>query len=225
MFARSLIPFAVLLSFVSCGRAPELDTRTFPLQYLEPGTAQGLLEPYVFSDRPNNPGMLSLTQSTVTVRETRDNLEKIARVLAEFDIPSPWVRLHFQIIEADGASDTDPRIADIETELRKLFRFRGYRLFGEAVVSGAARSQVEQAVPGPTAGSLGHRLMVDIGEIRTIGDTGFVFLAVHLGSPTGGGLMTRINARTGQTVVLGNAQLGERGTTTILTVRPELVAQ
>jgi hypothetical protein len=166
------------------------------------------------------------------VRETSDNLDKIARVLAQYDVPSPWVRLHFQLIDADGATTTDPRIAMVETELKKLFRYRGYKLVAETVVSGTAQSHVEQAIGGqPSAdGELrrdrtGYILAVDIGEVRTIGDSGFVSLQVHVHSPYGGALATRINARTGQTVVLGNAQLDERGNTKILTVRAELVSQ
>jgi hypothetical protein len=165
---------------------------------------------------------MSMTENTVTVRETPDNLEQIARVLAEFDVPSPWVRLHFQLIEADGSGPADPRIADIETELRKLFRYEGYRLAAEAVVSGTARSVIEQSIGGDVRQGTGYVLDVDIGEVRLIGESGYVALNVHLRSPYGGGLGTRVNARTGQTLVIGNARLREGSGTMILAVRPEL---
>lgn len=223
---RPVLLIGLLLAAVTaCETTPRLETRTFPLQYIEPGTAQGIITPYVFADREGAPGMLSFTENTVTVRETPDNLEKIARVLAEFDVPSPWVRLHFQLIEADGAGDADPRIADLERELRTLFRYDGYRLLAEAIVSGAARSQVEQAIGGNIREGEGYLLAVDIGEIRTIGESGYVALNVHLRSPYTGGLATRINARTGQTMVLGNAQLRDGRGTVILAVRPEFVEQ
>jgi hypothetical protein len=221
---RLVIAF-ILSSLVACNRAPRLETRTFPLQYLSASTAEGIIGPYVFLDRQGAPGTLSLTENTVTVRETPDNLDKIARVLAEYDTPTPWVRLHFQLIEADGNTPSDARIAELEAELRELFRYTGYRLVAEAVVSGAARSAVEQAVGGNLQEGLGYLLLVEIGEIRTIGDSGFVPLNVTLRSPTGGALMTRVNARAGQTIVLGNAQLRQRGGTTILAVRPEFVTQ
>lgn len=221
MFAIGFLTLAV----GACNTAPRLETRTFPLQYIEASTAQGIIEPYVFGDRASGPGMMSFTENTVTIRETPDNLDKIARVLAEFDIPSPWVRLHFQLIEADGSGPADPRIADLESELRNLFRYDGYRLVAEAVVSGAARSQVEQAIGGDVRQGEGYLLAVDIGEIRTIGESGYVALNVHLRSPYSGGLATRINARTGQTLVLGNARLQEGGGTMILAVRPEFAKQ
>lgn len=215
----------VALAVVSCDRSPRLETRTFPLQHLEPGTAQGIIQPYVFTDREGAPGMMSLTENTVTIRETPDNLEKIARVLAEFDLPSPWVRLHFQLIEANGRGPADPRIADLEAELRKLFRYEGYTLAAEAVVSGTARSVIEQSIGGDVRQGEGYTLGVDIGEVRVIGESGYVALNVHLRSPYGGGLGTRVNARTGQTLVIGNARLKEGSGTMILAVRPEFATQ
>lgn len=219
-FVTSLALAAVAVA--ACGRAPQLETRTFPLKHIEPGTAQGIIEPYVFGDREGSPGMMSVTENTLTVRETPDNLEKIARVLAEFDVPSPWVRLHFQLIEADGNRTADPRIADIETELRKLFRYEGYRLAAEAVVTGTARSSVQQSIGGNVRQGEGFALAVQIGEIRVIGESGYVALNVNLQSPYGTGLGTRVNARTGQTLVIGNAKLREGSGTMILAVRPEL---
>jgi hypothetical protein len=219
------IPLLVLTTAVlaGCSREPELDTRTFPLSYLDRDVAAGLIQPYVFTDRAKAAGTMSATQNTVTVRETPDNLDKIARVLAQYDVPQPWVQLHFQVIEADGASGPDPRIADVETQLRKLFRFQGYRLVAEAQVSGAARSSLLQNIAGQ--GEQSYRIQVGIGSVRTIGDSGIVELHVELSGGGRAALSTVLNAREGQTVVLGNAQLFPGKATTILTVRPELVRQ
>jgi len=220
---RLSLPLVLLAA--ACGRTPQLDTRTYPLHYLSRDAAHGLIEPYIYRDRAGAPGSLSSTESTVTVRETSDNLDKIARVLAQYDVPSPWVRLHFQLIEADGASAPDSSIAAVETELKKLFRFAGYKLVAEAVLTGSAQSHVEQGIGRALSNGVPYLLGVDIGEVRTIGDSGFVSLQVQLRSACCGALTTRINARAGQTVVLGNAQLDNTGNTKILTVRPELVTQ
>ncbi len=144
-------------------------------------------------------------------------------MLAEYDVPTPLVRLVFQIIEADGDATADPRVAEVETELRKLFRYEGYRLVAEAVVSGTAQSQVQQEVGGGARGD-SYSILVEIAQVRTIGDSGFVSMHVEL-LRHDRGLSARINARIGQTVVLGNAQLGMEGGTTILTVRPEFIRQ
>jgi hypothetical protein len=222
-FIRLGLPLVVLAT--ACSSTPRLDTRTFPLQYITSDAAHGLIEPYVYRDRAGAPGSLSFTESTVTVRETADNLDKIARVLAQYDVPSPWVRLHFQVIEADGPSRPDSSIAAVETELKKLFRFAGYKLVAEAILTGSAQSHVEQAIGRALSNGVPYLLGVDIGEVRKIGDSGFVSLQVQLRSACCGALATRINARAGQTVVLGNAQLDDTGNTKILTVRPELVTQ
>jgi type II secretory pathway component GspD/PulD (secretin) len=211
-----------LLCLAACNSAPQLDTRTFDVQYLPTDEAVTMIDPYVYVDRPGAPGRVTRTEQTVTVRETPDNLDRIAAVLARYDKPRPWVRLHFQIIAADGPRAADPRIAEVETELRKLFRYTGYRLMNETVLSGTARSSVSQQVGESPGSAIG----VDIMDVRTTNDTGIVSMNVEFRTPEGTGLGSRINAREGQTVVLGNTQMrlgsGERGTI-IVTVRPELV--
>jgi hypothetical protein len=132
------------------GRVPVLETHTFELQHLDPHQAAQMIEPYVWDDRPDAPGSMSAVDNTLTVRETEDNLEKIARVLEEFDIPRPTVRLNFQLIEADGAAQGDPAISEVEAELRRLFRYQGYRLVNEAVVGGMEGSHIEQLVGEPS---------------------------------------------------------------------------
>jgi type II secretory pathway component GspD/PulD (secretin) len=211
----------LLLILVACSRAPDLETRTFDLQYLAPEDAGAMIDPYVYDSRDGAPGRITMTRQTLTVRETAENLDRIAEVLAQYDKPKPWVRLHFQLIEADGARTADPRIAEVEAELKKLFRFTGYRLLTEAVLSGTARSSVSQTLGEAQNFAIG----VDITDVRTINDTGIVSMNVQLRSQFGTGLGSQINAREGQTVVLGNTRMGEgaRQTTVILTVRPELV--
>ncbi len=137
---------SVLLGVVlaACGRAPNLETRTFRLQSLADHVALTVIDPYVYGDRPNAPGAATAMQGVLTVRETRDNLDRIARVLEEFDSPRQSVTLHFQVILANGAGSADPAIAEVEEELRKLFRFAGYRLVAQGSVTGLEQSHVNQ---------------------------------------------------------------------------------
>ena len=223
-WALALLAFvavaAVWAGFRFASSGPALDTRTFELLYLEQYEATPLIEPYVYFDRPDAPGTISATSNAITVRETPDNIEKIQRVLAEYDRPKPTVRLYFQLIEADGATTTDPAIAEVEAELRKLFRYEGYRLLTEAVVGGTEGSHIEQVV-----GSGDNQWIVTatIENVRAMGDSGTVGVAAGVRSPMRGEFETTVNARFGQTLVLGNAQLMGDGGTLILTVRPELV--
>ena len=203
--------------------APALETQTFELRFLEPHEARDLIRPYVWDDRAGAAGTMSATDNMISVRETGDNLDRIAAVLEEFDLPQPTVRLNFQLIEANGAAQGDPAIADVEAELRRLFRYEGYRLVNEAVVGGMEGSHIEQVV-GTNWNEEGWIITASIGSVRVIDDSGWVQMEVGVRSPTRGAFMTRVNARIGQTMVVGNAELMTGGGTLILTVRPEIAA-
>lgn len=223
MTFRTLLALAALgVALAACSRSPALDTRTFELQHLDADEAVAMIDPYVWGDRPDAPGSISAAANTITVRETPDNLEKIARVLQQFDQPKPTVRLHFQLIEADGSSTPDAAIAEVETELRKLFRYSGYALVADAVVGGMEGSYIEQVV-GADKPEPGWIVTANIGTVRVIGDSGWVELRVGVRNPMRGAFETQVNARAGQTLVVGNAQLMHGGGTLILTVRPEFV--
>ena len=201
--------------------AVELETQTFELQYLGAHTAAEIVEPYVFADRSEAPGRISIAENILTVRETRDNLERIERVLERYDTPPPSVRLHFQVIGANGSSTTDSAIADVESVLRRLFQFRGYRLLAQAMLGGVEGSGMEQRLS-----SEGRRFTINayINDVRSAGDSRVVHLEVQLfASGYGDVLQTSVNVRAGQTIVLGSTQPDPDGETLILTVRPEIV--
>ena len=89
---------------LACSAQPQLETRTFELKHLDGGRAEVIITPYVYRERPGAQGMISVAGNVVTVRETTDNLDRIARVLAEVDRPRPTLRPVFKIIEANGKS-------------------------------------------------------------------------------------------------------------------------
>jgi len=219
MRTSTWLVLAGLLAAAACG-GPRLDTRTFRLNHLDGGEAAQLISPYVFVDRKDAPGQMNSLRGSITVRETPDNLDKIARVLAEYDRAKPSVRLRFQIIQANGAAAADPAIAEVEASLRKLFRFRGYRLVAEALAGGMEGIQISQVVAG-----LGgpYHIRANIFDVRGSGDSGSVRVNAELNAPGATSLSTTVTLRAGQTAVLGNTQLGEKLGTLILTVRPELV--
>ena len=219
----SLFLTALLTLAAACGTGPAVDTRTFELKYLRGPEASQIISPYVYGDRREAKGMMSFAGTTITVRETPDNLDKIARVLAQYDRPRPLVRLTFHLIQADGAATTDPALADVEATLRKLFRFRGYRMVEEGVFSATEGGEVSQAMGGfgVTAG---------IHRVSGTGDSATVELGIHL---YGRNVQlapprryvefaTTVGLPVGKTAVLGNVGQDPRGTL-ILTVRPELI--
>jgi len=211
--APTLVCVALLVA--GCQRAPRLETRTFAVHNLAPHQVEALVAPYVYTDRPENPGMMSTSDRALTVRETPDNLDKIERVLADFDAARPDVRLRFQVIEADGFTDKDPAIADVETELRKLFQFAGYRLAAEATLTATDGSEINQTLSGSD------------GQYQVTGDVawqsgGTTQLHVRLwGGHSDVLLETTVNVRPGQTLVLGTSPKRGSTATLLLTLHAE----
>lgn len=228
-----LLMAALLLALgglMAC-QEPELDTRTFEVRYLQWNEVRDILEPYVFTDREGRAGMMSTSQRAVTVRETEDNLEKIARVLEQFDVPKPTVMLSFQIIEADGARETDPAIAEVETELRRLFRFEGYELVAETQVVGIQSTGIRQMIGDArtTYTSDEGFFMIEggVNEVRgTTGAAPTITLDVRLSHRDMPNILsTTVTIPAGHSVVLGTAQAPGIEGALILVVKAEIVGE
>lgn len=204
-FLIILIPLALFFAACDGFGTPSLDIQTFNLENRTGYEAAALIEPYVFADREQNPGLMSATIDAITVRETRDNLEKIGRVLEDFDQPIPGVRLHFQLIEADSFQEEDPSIASVVQELRSLFRYEGYRLIGEAMVPVAGGSQETQSF---SQQFLGVENPIEVEARARVLQSGVVRLEPIVLSDTWNELMeTTVNVTPGQTIVIGGTQV------------------
>ncbi|MDX1675812.1 MAG: hypothetical protein R3314_13545 [Longimicrobiales bacterium] len=218
-----MVVAVVLVGAAACEAGPVLETRTFEVQYLPSYRVSQLIAPYVFTDRAENPGLMSTAEGAVTVRETPDNLEKIGRVLAEYDRPNPTIMLHFQIIEADGAADPDPAIAEVERELRRLFRFEGYELLEQARVTAIQGTGTRQWL-GDAGSFAGFGIHTGVSEVRQGSEATTVTLDVAL-NVTGPGniLETSVTIPAGHSVVLGTARAPGYEGALILVVRAEIV--
>jgi hypothetical protein len=199
-----------------------LDVRTFQLEYIDPGAALRIIDPYVFAERG---GMTSIDDQTrtITVRETPGMLATIEQVLDMYDQPAPSVKLHFRIIEADGGGEPDPALQDIADALpTDVFRFRNYRQVAEAVMMGREWTAIRQRAAGT-----GGEFLVEgeIGEVRVAEGGGTVQLGVELFQDSFGTVFqTHVNVREGQLLVLGSAQPDPERGAIILAVQVELVS-
>lgn len=223
MNALHVLPAVAVSLLAACGGStPRLEARTFALHYLRQDEAARLLGPYVVVDRPGARGDMSVGASTVTVRETADNLDRIARVLAQYDRPQPTVQLHFKIIRADGEGRADSSIRDVETALRSLFRFRGYALVADGMVTGTQQSHTEQTLAG-VGGPYGLKTFIE--AVSGAGDSAIVHLTVEMVFPSQPwqSFQTRVGIPVGRTAVLGNVTGSKSTTALILAVRPDLV--
>jgi hypothetical protein len=212
------------LILLGCGRQERLDTRTFELKHLDDDVAATLIDPYVYADRPDAPGAVSAVRGGLTVRETPDNLSKIARVLGDFDRPSRSVTLHFQMISANGNAQSDPQIAEVEEELRKLFRFSGYQLLAGTAITGLEHSFVQQRMfvqQGRTGDFSDFIVYATIGSAGGEGDSAVVDLEIELQGHQQPLLAASVSLNVGHTVVLGTLPLAS-DEALVLTVKAEI---
>ena len=135
---RSLFVFAAGLSLalppsVGAQDPRDLSVRTFKLQNLRAEDAAKLLGPYV-----NSPGggvFEAGSIGAITVRETPTIMALVDSILRVHDRPRAIVSLRFKLIAALDSTVRDAAIADIDAELRKLFKFSGYALIGEGTAT------------------------------------------------------------------------------------------
>ena len=141
-------------------------------------------------------------------------------MLTEFDAGATeqQLRLHFQIVEANGVPTNDPRLAVVEQELRKVFRFEGYTLMGEAYVT-ASTGRFEVSVKPkferltststPEHDTLTYRIRGDIEQDE------MMYLDITMGQ---GEIKTSFNFYAGQTVVLGSMTIDDRTVFVVLQI-------
>ena len=203
--------------------------RTLPLHHMNVQDAIRLLGPYV---RHPQGGIFDAGQriAAVTVREDEQTLATIARVLAEYDRSPAILTFQFQLIAADDTAGRDPSIASVDSVLRDLFKFRGYRLLAEGAANASEHSQIQQTMG---AGAEQFTLEAQVNGVRVVDGRGTVSITVNLRHPRGAIsqtnpnpnevlLSTGVTVPIGQTVVLGSTV--SRGSTKalILTVRPDI---
>lgn len=223
--AFASVAFLPIIGADACGRV-ELETQTFELRYMNPAEAVEMIAPYVYPEREGAPGLVRHFPNGITVRETRENLGRIEEVLTHYDLATPAVRLHFQLIEANGFTGTDARIAEVQRVLEELFRFDGYRLIAEpqiAAMEGTGSTQMIAKEGGlaENADDIRYHLQARVVDVRGRGENGSIVLNVEL-QGAWERIETSMAVPVGETVVLGSSQ-GSGSTTLILTVRPEFV--
>ncbi len=148
--------------------------------------------------------------------------KEAAELLAKEDVPKPPVVLKFQIIEANGFTQSDTSIARIESVLRGLFRFRGYRLVAEAYLRTKEESTASQLIIG--ADDVQYGINVNVHKVmrREGKASAEVTTELWAQAPSLIALSNTANMPDGQTIVLGTARpRGARGAL-ILVVTPEI---
>ena len=206
--------------------------KTVPLHHLTSMEAVKLLQPYV-----QTPGggvyEVSPNIRAVTIRETQSVFNEMSAVLERYDRDPATVTLNFQLIAAENTNTRDPAVASLDTLLRSVLKFTGYRLLTTSVAAATEGQGVTQSL---SADGDPMTLNVRISELRTEGGEASVQLYVQLyrssipATPQNGGngrplsevFSTGVRVPIGQTVVLGTSAVEGGQRAMILTVRPQL---
>ena len=159
------------------------------------------------------------SDNMVWVRGSKHEQEVAAQVLRKHDQAAPQVALRFQIIEADGFTNRDTAIARVESVLRDLFRFRGYRLLTEAFVQAKANSTSAQTI---VADGVTYRLTVHVGDVLRRDQNASAEVTTQLWGNNDPYLETSMHLPSGQAVILGTARPNPQRSALILTVTPEI---
>ncbi|MEX2281232.1 MAG: hypothetical protein WEE89_01965, partial [Gemmatimonadota bacterium] len=165
---------------------------------------------------------------SVFVRGSDRVKNEVAALLAAEDKPKPPVVLKFQIIEANGFTQTDTSVAQVESVLRGLFRFNGYRLVAEAYIRTKEESTASQMIVGDNGQQYGINVRVDKVMRREGKASAEVTTELWVDAPGLIALSNTVNMPDGQTIVLGTARTtgegraGQLRGALILVVMPEL---
>jgi hypothetical protein len=227
---------ALGLPAVSSAQDPrDLNIRTFKLRNLRPDDAAKLLGPYVTA--PGGGVFEAGSVGAITVRETFTTLTLIDSLLRIHDKARAVMSMKFKLIAALDSSVRDPAIEDIDAELRKLFKFRGYELIGEGTMLSEEMTDFMTTVstkPRPVKDVSGKvvmdwetfRIRGWMDGVTGAGNERSIRLSVTLQNASNESelMRTGLTLPIGQTVILGSAKpaAGARGAL-ILVVQPEVV--
>lgn len=210
MKLKAMVVLAAVLLAAGCDSRRGMAVRTYELHRLDYSEAETLVTPYV-----REGGFISGKGRLLTVRESPDRLDSIAALLKRYDGVPVLVTLRFQVIEAGDFEGGDSAIARVEAPLRDMFRYRGYRLQTELVVTAL------EGVPfRHQQGTL--RLSGTVSAGTSAGAQAGLTIEVEFESG-GDSLNTIVNGAPGKTVLIG-VQRRTGGGGLILAVHPTLGA-
>lgn len=129
---KRFVLMLALICLTACGdRTRGMETRSYELSRLSTDEAVSLLTPYI-----REGGYLSGKNRLISVREKPDRLTLIEDMLRKYDGIGQAVdiALEIRVVEANGFEQQDPALADVEQTLRQTFKYRGYKVIGQALV-------------------------------------------------------------------------------------------
>ncbi len=214
-------------------RQGDFIVKTVSLHHLASGSAVKLLAPYAVT--PGGGVFEVPNVMAVTIREVPPIYNEMLGVLEKYDRDPATVVLNFQLVSAEQTNSRDPAVAGIDSLLRGVLKFSGYRLLGTAMATTGEAHMVTQTI---AADNETLSLTVEVRDVRVEGNDASVNLYVSLERPaipaqsTGTAsvagraavrlLSTGVTVPMGQVVLLGTSASDNGQRALILTVRPQL---
>jgi hypothetical protein len=201
---RIVLAVLVLLTLGACDKKRGMEVKTFELSRLSTDEAMTLLTPYV-----SEGGYISGKNKLLSVRERPERMKVIDELLKKYDGIGEAVDLllEFRVIEANGFTQVDSSIADVEPTLRSMFRYRGYKLIGETQVRSREDGSFTQTAPE-------FRINGAVQRVRAAGNEMRLPLRVSLEVPGQAGRGTKaelestVTATIGKPLILGQSTGG-----------------
>ncbi len=215
---------AVMAAVPWLAAASDQQVRVFQLHFRPAREAALLVEPLL---SPEGSVLLQPKLNAITVRDSAAVLERIAAVVAAWDVAAPNYTIRLRVLLASTTPPTAgpaaPLISGVGSELQQLFRFTSYSELDTLVVTAADGSTVEAAVADRyhvrfvvrAVPQDGDRLQLAQLEFarRVVADAGAERLQPLL--------RTTLTLRTGQTFVLGAARSEEANRALVLVLLAE----
>lgn len=144
---RSAAVACALLALASFAVATEHEVQVFQLHFRPARDAAALIEPLL---SPEGSLLLQPKLNTVTVRDRREALDRVAEALASWDVAPLTYRLRVRLLLASTATPTPgpaaPLISGVGAELSQLFRYTSYQEVDTLAITAAEGTAVEAAV-------------------------------------------------------------------------------
>jgi hypothetical protein len=137
---KQIVTLAALVAFALVAlplvAAEEASVRVFLLKNKRVGEAALLIRPHL-SDAASVTLTSRLNAMTITDRE--ENLKKVAKIIAEFDVPPRGFSFAVKLVRARAdvaAGSMAQEIGGLGAKLRSMFQFKDYALIDSAVITG-----------------------------------------------------------------------------------------
>ncbi|OGF66868.1 MAG: hypothetical protein A2Y62_01300 [Candidatus Fischerbacteria bacterium RBG_13_37_8] len=125
-----MISIWLILVICAVAAGEEYSSRNFQIKFKPVEEAATIIEPLL-----SQQGTITIQLRTrmIIVRDLENNLNKIETVLADFDIPSPSVKMFFKLIQAEQKKNPEQlkNVPEYILKMRDIFKYTDYEVIDE----------------------------------------------------------------------------------------------